>query len=176
MELKIYPKMKLNVKTQYVWRLEHKPAFRLMGKKCRISCIDNTHYSKIPELWYNCQKDGTFSKLIAMDEGRPQGIMGLCSNYDTVSDEMDYLIMVAAAGPLEEEMVELLIPDMTWAVFDCYGTPPGAIQSGWKYLKEEWLIKYPFRHADCPEIEWYSNQNIYANDYLSQIWIPIMEE
>ena len=63
-----------------------------------------------------------------------------------------------------------------WAIFDCIGPVPQAIQKGWKYLNEEWLVKYPFQHAQCPEVEWYSNGNAYDSSYLSQIWIPIVEE
>lgn len=62
------------------------------------------------------------------------------------------------------------------AVFDCYGRQPDAIQKGWDFLHNEWLVKYPFKHEDCPELEWYSEGNVYAKDYLSQIWIPIIEE
>lgn len=70
-------------------------------------------------------------------------------------------------------MANLRITESTWAVFDCRGAVPPAIQSGWKYMQEEWLVRYPFEHADCPELEWYSFSNSYERDYLSQIWIPV---
>lgn len=78
--------------------------------------------------------------------------------------------------PLVYQFREIQIPASSWAVFDCRGPVPQAIQEGWKYLNEEWLIKYPFRHGPCPELEWYSRGNSYGTDYLSQIWIPIVEE
>ena len=69
-----------------------------------------------------------------------------------------------------------MIPQTTWAIFDCIGMIPQSIHKGWKYLNEEWLIKYPFKHAPYPELEWYSDGNTYNANYLSQIWIPIIEE
>ncbi|MFQ7550001.1 MAG: hypothetical protein ACLRMZ_06525 [Blautia marasmi] len=36
-------------------------------------------------------------------------------------------------------------------------------------------MRYPFEHADCPELEWYSIGNSYDKDYLSQIWIPVID-
>ena len=69
-----------------------------------------------------------------------------------------------------------IFPNATWAIFNCRGCVPQAIQKGWQYLNEEWLVKYPFQHAQCPEIEWYSNGNAYDSSYLSQIWIPIIQE
>lgn len=71
---------------------------------------------------------------------------------------------------------EIQIPDALWAVFDCRGAAPQAIQNGWKYLQEEWLTKYPFPHAQCPELEWYSHDNSDDGDSLSQIWIPVIDE
>ena len=50
------------------------------------------------------------------------------------------------------------------------------MQNGWKYLHEEWIMKYPFQHAACPELEWYSNANAYDSNYSSQIWIPIIHK
>lgn len=175
-ELKIYPKMKLNIKSEYSWRLEKKPSFRLIGKKITVSCKNNEHFIKIPEFWNSCQEDGTISNLISMDEANRKGLIGLSTYSNKHSNEIEYSIMVSSTKNLELDFIEQMIPEMTWAVFDCFGTPAEAIQNGWNYLNEEWLLKYPFKHANCPEIEWYSNSNSYANDDLSQIWIPIIEE
>lgn len=173
-KLRVVPKMQITVKHQYSWRLEQKSPLRLIGKSIRISCKEGEHYSKIPEFWSECQKDGTFSMLAAMDTGAPKGLFGLFRYDETGSDEMEYSIMVNAVNELPEGYNEIILPEATWAVFDCRGAVPQAIQNGWKYLQEEWL-KYPFQHAKCPELEWYSNGNSYAGDYLSQIWIPIID-
>ena len=92
------------------------------------------------------------------------------------SKEIEYSIMAASDGELPEGFREIWIPESVWAVFDCKGAVPQAIQNGWKYLEEEWLAKYPFPHASCPELEWYSSGNSYDRDYLSQIWIPVIDE
>lgn len=175
-ELKIYPKMKIDIKSEYSWRLERKPSFRLVGKKITVSCNKNEHFIRIPAFWNSCQKDGTISNLISMDEAHMQGLMGVSSYLNKRSNEMEYSIMVTSKRNIELGFIEQIIPEMTWAVFDCFGMVPEAIQNGWNYLNEEWLLKYPFKHANCPEIEWYSNGSPYNDDYLSQIWIPIIEE
>ena len=175
-ELQVFPKMQVSKKQRYSWRIEHKSSLRLIGKSIRISCEDGIHHIKIPEFWNECQRNGIFSKLIFMDTGIPNGIFGLFGNYDEITKEIEYAIMVNSNLKIPEEFQEIIIPEATWATFDCKGAVPQAIQNGWKYLNEEWLIKYPFRHALCPELEWYSAGNSYDKDYLSQIWIPIIEE
>lgn len=174
--LKVTPKMQIAGQQKYAWKIEQKDSFRLIGKSISISCKDNMHFQKIPEFWNACQRDGIFSKLIALDTASPKGLFGLFGAYNEQSDEIAYSIMAASDQKLPQGFAEMYIPGVTWAVFNCIGAVPRAIQKGWQFLNEEWLVKYPFLHAQCPELEWYSDGNAYAADYLSQIWIPIMEE
>lgn len=173
--LKVYPKMKVNLDKEYTWRLVKKPAIRLIGKSNMISTIDRQHAKKIPEFWSICQQDGTFLKLLHRDEANVKGMFGLFLNQDH-NNEIEYALMVESYHDLIEGFKEVILPEMTWAVFDCVGIPPMSIQEGWRYLEEEWLLEYPFKHAKAPELEWYSSGNMYDKDYLSQIWIPIIEE
>lgn len=173
--LRVVPKMQIAAKQEYRWRLEQKGAFRLMGKSVRVSRRNEQHYTKIPAFWSECQKDGSFSLLASMDTGTPRGLFGLFLCDEKTPDEMEYSIMVKADAGLPESCIEIFIPETAWAVFDCVGPVPKAIQDGWNYLREEWLVKYPFQHAKCPELEWYSDGNAYAADYLSQIWIPVID-
>ncbi len=174
--LQVVPKMQVSERREYSWKLEQKEGFRLVGKRIIVSCEDNLHFRKIPEFWNECQRDGTFAKLISMDTAVPKGIFGLFGAYEEQSSEMEYSIMARSDQELPQGFTEVNIPGATWAIFDCRGSVPQAIQKGWQYLNEEWLVKYPFQHAQCPEIEWYSNGNAYDSDYLSQIWIPVIEE
>lgn len=175
-KLRVYPKMQINEKQSYSWRIEQKPELRLIGKTIKISCKDNQHAVKIPEFWNECQRNGMFARLISMDAGIPGGLFGLFGAFDESSYEIEYSIMAISEDEVPEGFYELRIPEAVWAVFDCKGAVPGAIQQGWKYLNEEWLIKYPFGHAPYPEMEWYSDGNSFHEDYLSQIWIPIILE
>lgn len=171
-KLRVVPKMQISVKQQYSWRLKQLPAFRLIGKSIR--CTNGEQHLRIPEFWSECQSSGIFSELISIDTGEPKGLFGLYRSWENKAKEIEYSIMVTADGPLPDGYSEARIPEATWAVFDCRGAVPQAIQSGWKYLQEEWLVKYPFEHADCPELEWYSIGNSYGREYLSQIWIPVV--
>lgn len=175
-ELRVYPKMQIETERKYSWRLEHRPAMRLIGKTKKVSCRDGHHFREIPKFWSDCQRDGTFAGLVAMNLEAPEGLFGIFGYYDETSAEMDYSIMAVSSLPLPKDFQELIIPEAAWAVFDCRGPVPQAVQDCWRFLNEEWLVKYPFRHAPCPELEWYSVGNVYDEQYLSQIWIPILEE
>lgn len=175
-KLRVYPKMQVFTKQQYTWRIERKLNMRLIGKSMKMSCLHNAHHQTVLEFWSQCQMDGTYAQLISLDAGIPHGIFGLFSEYDQLKNEIEYSIMVLSQAEIPQGMKEIIIPETSWAIFDCHGSIPHAIQNGWKYLQEEWLVQYPFQHAPCPELEWYSVGNVYDQNYLSQIWIPIIEE
>ena len=174
-KLNVYPKMRISVKQKYSWKIEHLKSFRLIGKSIKVICDENID-KKIPEIWSNSQKDGTFHKLVLADTAHNKGMFGVIGGYDKEKNEMEYSMMVISDKELPEGFRELIVPETSWAVFDLRGAPPTSIQEGWKYLNEEWILDYPFKHADCPEFEWYSDGNVFDEDYLSKIWIPIIEE
>ncbi|MEG0238628.1 MAG: AraC family transcriptional regulator [Anaerorhabdus sp.] len=174
-ELRVFPKMQIDDKQEFAWRIEEKPEIRCIGKKKRISCDNGNNYKAIPEFWAESFRDGTFARLVALDTRKPSGMFGLCTDYDPIKNEINYVLCVASDAK-EDDLIEVILPKETWAVFDCTGRIPEAIQNGWRYLNEEWVVQYPFAHADCPEVEWYSEGNSFSDDYLSQIWIPIEED
>ena len=175
-KLRIYPKMQISSKQQYSWRIERQSAFRMIGKSIKLSTINHAHYQGILEFWSECQMNGTYAQLMALDSRHPHGIFGMFSAENEETHDIEYSMMVCSNKEIPIGMKEIIILASSWAIFDCYGPIPYSIRDGWKYLQEEWLIQYPFQHAPCPELEWYSAGNVYSQNYLSQIWIPIIEE
>lgn len=169
-KLRIFPKMQIQSRQEYAWSFIKKPAFRLLGVTIELK---EDRKSAIPAFWNQCQRDGSFAQLISLDEAERKGLFGLFWRNDEEQDV--YSIMALSSQPLPKGYDEVWIPSSTWALFDCKGPVPKAIQDGWKYLHTEWVNAYPFAHNECPELEWYSDQNAYDEHYESQIWIPIKE-
>ena len=132
----------MSVKQQYSWRLEEKPAFRLIGKSIR--CSDGEQYKSTGVL-ERLSKNGTFSRLVTLDNMAQVGLFGIFQYVKPGSSkEIEYSIMAASDGELPEGFREIWIPESVWAVFDCKGAVPQAIQNGWKYLEEEWVCEISF--------------------------------
>jgi len=175
-KLRVFPRFSIDANAVYTWHLETKKELRLIGKSWTVSTKENQHYKQIPELWNNCQINGTYTLLVNCDRASIKGMFGLFGAIDSWNETIEYSIMVESSDPLPEGCSELFLPVNTWAIFNCYGKVPEAIHKGWQYLNNEWLVKYPFKHAQLPEIEWYGLGEKDSNDYLSQIWMPIIEE
>lgn len=172
--LKTYPKMRIDLHKSFPWYLERKNAMKLIGKSIELEVGDEKNEQLIPAFWNQCFQDGTFAELVKMDEAEQKGCFGLfCDCFH--QNKMKYMLAVISSQEnADYEFYD--IPQATWAIFECRGRMPQAIQDGWKYLEQEWFAKYPFLHAPCPEMEWHSRGNAFSDDYLSEIWIPIIEE
>lgn len=173
--LQVYPKMQLHKKKKYLWHIERHETMRCIGYKTTISSLHNRAMQEIPAFIHACQGNGIFAKLLSFDTAKTKGMFSMFNAFDKVQKQMTYTIMVQSHQPIEPPFHEIIIPSASWVIFNCYGPVPKSIQDGWSYLHNEWVMNYPFEHAQCPELEWYSPGNAYDKNYHSQIWIPIIE-
>lgn len=174
--LRVLPKLQPVREQRYTWRLECRPPLRLIGQSTALCPEQGPLTAQIPAIWSECQRNGTFARLISLDTGSPPGLFGLFLEPPQAGGSAAYFVGALCDEKVPEGFCTFPLPAATWAVFDCRGPVPQAIQNGWAYLTQEWLARYPFRHAACPELEWYSAGNPYGETYLSQIWVPILQE
>ncbi|MDE6408333.1 MAG: AraC family transcriptional regulator [Anaeroplasmataceae bacterium] len=104
------------------------------------------------------------------------GEFGLCCAEETSPGKFKYYIAGYYEGgdiPLGLEVVE--IPELEWARFKCVGPMPKALQDVNTKIFKEWLPgNKDYEIYGKYDIEWYSSEkNPQAEDYQSEIWIPI---
>ncbi|WP_289183322.1 GyrI-like domain-containing protein [uncultured Dubosiella sp.] len=154
------------------------PSFTVIGL-CEPVADAKQSYAEIPAMW------SRFSQRCArLMENGPQtdfekavwtnniGEFGLC--FDK-GETIEYMI----AGKYREggdtqELSRKTIPAYTWAIFDCYGPLPGALQAVNEQIFTEWLPRHPeLSLIGDLSVEWYSMGDPASPNYHSQIWIPI---
>jgi Uncharacterized protein conserved in bacteria len=153
------------------YRITEKPEMRFIGKKETVSTKDGYNFNRIPQIWSELMEDGSFERICRLSNGQPSGVLGICTNFQ--SERLDYYIAAATNGQVPEDMLELTIPSGLWVEFRCLGPIPGAIQEVWKQIYTEWFPSSAYEHAGEAEIEWYSEGDGSAKDYVSEIWIPV---
>jgi len=142
-------------------------------------------YEEIPKYWDEiCAKYSTrIYQGLPAENDYEQAIMDNCiGEYavcidDLGEDKFRYLIAGRyTGGKVPEGMVVYEFPFTEWAIFDCYGPLPEALQSVNTKIFKEWLPNNPeFEFAGQASIEWYDCINGEKEDpnYHSQIWIPV---
>ena len=90
-----------------------------------------------------------------------------------------FLYLIAgkyAGGEVPEGMKLYEFPRGEWAIFDCVGPVPNALQSLNTRIFKEWLPGNPdFEISGNANVEWYDCMNGEKTDpdYHSSIWIPV---
>lgn len=173
--LKSYPKISFKITIKGVeemkYRIETTKGIRLVGIMREITTINGENFTLIPQMWDDVYKDGTSEKIMALGKKADPEWHGVCYNFR--KDEFDYMVAVESDSELPDGLVELIVPELTWVKFECRGKLPEAQQNVWKRIYTEWFPNSGYEHEDGPEIEWYSNESMDSDSYLSEIWIPI---
>ena len=109
-----------------------------------------------------------------MDGSEPEGILGV-STCDK-GDFSGYFIAVATEKPVPDGMEEYIIPETTYAMFESVGPMPESIQNTQQRIISEWLPTSGYEYAAAPDIEVYPERYQQAEDYRSEVWLPIVKK
>jgi len=176
--LRAYPPIsfKITIKgdTEMNFRIEKKEAFKIVGIKEHYSRGIEESFLKVPLFWGKAHQDGIIPKLCSLMNKDPFGILGVCSSAS--SQDFDYYIAVATDKETPAGMEEFIIPEATWAIFECIGAMPDAIQTLQKRIITEWLPTSGYEYANAPDIELYFEGEQTAEDYKCEVWLPVIKK
>lgn len=175
--LKAYPRLIFTITIKGVtamnYRIEEKKGFKVVGVKRFFTTVGGESSKEIPKMWSDLPKE-TFMSLGKLSDTEPSGILGVCA--DMYNDGFDYWIAAATTQACPNGLEMLEIPACTWAIFECVGPMPGAIQDMFKRIYGEWFPASGYEKAGAPEIEWYSDGDTSAPDYKSAVWVPVVKK
>ena len=148
----------------------------------------DTAYEEIPKYWDEiCEKyaaniyagnppANVYEKAI-MDNCI--GEYGVCIDDESEAHKGKLLYLIAgkyAGGEVPEGMMLYEFPQGEWAIFDCVGPIPNALQSINTRIFKEWLPGNPnYEISGNANVEWYDCMNGEKTDpdYHSAVWIPV---
>lgn len=161
------------------YRIVHKDAFIVLEKVEQHTVDYSTNKNTVPEFWTRSWSDGTVKTLLR-NMSADRDLFGICyNNYSQNTGELfDYSIACACNPDVEvpEGYRMNTIPARTWAVFDCVGPMPQAMQQAWHTICTEFVPSDKYELTYEFNIEAYSAGNMTGEDYKSEIWVPIREK
>ena len=173
--LKTYPKISfeiaVNGRGELKYRIEKKQGFRFVGIKETVYNDGIYNFIRVPKMWEEAREKGMIEDIFKLSDGKLWGVMGALANY--TQNTVDYYIVATSDEAVPENMVELYVEEGLWVIFPCYGRRN--IQPVWKRIYGEWFPGSGYEHSGGVEVEWYSDGDLDADDYLTEIWIPIKE-
>ena len=107
------------------------------------------------------------------------GEYGVCIDDESIAGKGKFIYLIAGkyiGGKIPDGMMLYEFPQGEWAIFDCIGAVPEAIQSLNTQVFKEWLPGNPdYEISGNSNVEWYDclNGEKEDPDYHSAIWIPV---
>lgn len=150
------------------YRIETRPAFRVVGVSQKMSNVVEENFRDVPLLWQRVSMDGTLQKLAARMSTEPKGVLGVCGCGE--KDQWRYYIAVASNEPAGE-FETCIVPACTWAIFPGSGVCPQAIQELEQRIVTQWLPASGFEYADGPDIELYLSPDPQHAEF--EVWVPV---
>ncbi len=159
------------------YKIVEKEAFYVLEKVSKHTVANDENNKTIPEFWARCREDGTVQRLL---EKTTDGtfLFGICyaqkENTDTFNYSVAALCDKDTAVP--DGFEKTLIPTRTWAVFECVGAMPTAIQDLWREIVSEFFPASGYVPTQEFDIEAYADGDMSAANYHSQIWVPVQKK
>ncbi len=179
-------KMSIQGGTQMDYKIAPMFPFKLIGFQREFD--NETAYAEIPRFWDEiCEKyaAGVYAGK-APSNPYEQALVDNCiGEYGVCIDDIGggrfrYLIAGKyTGGEVPEGMVVYEFPRGDWAVFNCIGPLPEAMQSVNTRIFREWLPGNPdYELCGNANVEWYDCVNGVKDDpdYHSAIWIPVRKK
>lgn len=169
----LHIKLTLNGGSTMEYRIEKKPAFKVMGVAKKFS-YENAN-AEVPQFW---------NEVFMQSEERPvMGMYGVCFDEEMAGNEFRYMIADDYdAGQAEAKKLDVHeIKEHTWAVFPCRGPMPLPLQEVNRRIFAEWLPASSYEIAEGYNIEYYSNpedfkMGMHDREYYAEVWIPVKEK
>ncbi len=160
------------------YKIVEKDSFDIIEKVESHAVDDSENANSIPDFWTRLHNDGTVKKLLDTTTDRTC-IYGVCyGNLPENAKTFDYSI-AAKCGEntvVPEGFRKNTIPARTWAVFECKGAMPSAMQDMWHKIVSEFFTTSSYQPTYEMDIEAYTEGDMSSPDYRSEIWVPVIRK
>jgi len=161
------------------YKIVKKDAFCVLEKVEQHTVDNERNKNTIPEFWERSWQDGTI-KTILGNLCETKDLFGICYSKSSGLDSGTFDYSIAGVCRPDADVPEGFrintIPARTWMIFECTGPMPEAIQHVWHKICSEIMPSLDYEPTYEFDIEAYSAGNMTAEDYKSEIWIPVREK
>lgn len=166
---------KYKVRATMNCKIIDKEAFYVLEKTSKHRMRDGENNVSVPAFWAQCHSDGTIDKLIRNASDKTL-MFGICYGSGD-NDAFDYSVAVLCDEntPIPDGLKKTFIPARTWAMFECVGAMPQAIQQAWREITTKLLPSSEYRPTGEFDMEVYPDGDMNCSDYKSEIWISVQK-
>ena len=171
-------KITLNGGSVINYKIVEKEAFEIIEKAEMHSIENEINAKSIPDFWTRSHNEGTIKTLFE-NTADSSLIFGVCyGNNSENAKAFEYSIGAVCNGKsiVPNGFRKNTIPARTWAVFECKGAMPNAMQDMWHKITSEFFPTSGYQPTYEMDIEAYAEGDMNDENYHSEIWIPVVKK
>lgn len=159
------------------YKIIDKKEFYVLEKVSVHSLNGGKNKKSVPAFWTQCHNDGTVNSLLSVTADKTF-IFGICYGQKEQADTFEYSVAALCGEntPVPVGFRKNTIPARSWAVFECVGAMPDAIQETWRAIVSEFFPTSKYRPTYEMDLEAYTDGDMNAEDYRCEIWVPIEKD
>jgi len=176
--LNAYPRISFSINVtgseSMRYRVETKKSIRIVGVRIALQENQEQNFKIVPTFWDTTLKSNLVPEIYKLTNQNPHGILGVTVYQNP--EENYYYIAVSTDKVVPEKLIEYIIPEATWVIFECDGHFLDSIQTIFKRFLTEWLPFSGYAYAELPDIEVYPISDSKLLGGHSEVWIAVKKE
>ena len=159
------------------YKIIEKDSFNVIEKIERQPVLENEDFKSVINYWRRSHRNGTIKKLLKTTKDKKH-FYGIYYDNTIDSDSVEYSVAVMDDNNsiLPEGFHKRTIPKRTWAVFECVGPMPKAMQKLWHEIWTEVFPTALYKPTGEFEIEVYNDGNEKDKNYHCEAWVSIKKK
>lgn len=173
-----YPSIQFTVKVSggsaMQYHIEEKESIRIVG--IRMPLVENAEQNmrNIPLFWEKALSENRIDKMAQYSNGNPNGVLGVSVYHNPKN--IYYYIAVSSDTEISEGMVEYIIPNAMWVIFENDGIFKEDVQSVFHRFFTEFLPFSGYEYAKLPDVEVYPIIQESPQVGHSEVWFAIKKK
>jgi len=159
------------IREKMYWRIETKEAIKIVGKRIDLKVRHEENVKIISTFLKSLDNNPVLIELNNLSKRESKGLLAV-SVYEDASD-INYYIAVPTDMSCPNNMIEYIIPEATWAIFETNRYFSETFDSIYQDFYLHWLPLSGYEYAKLPDVEVYPFGNKVIRSNFLEVWFAI---